>query len=270
MRARCRPGPGFPLSFPEGREAKSPGPGGSVTAPGFFPGGLSFPHQLDAYASFVSQFLVLGEAPALPPHLSLSRLHFSRLVSQGGGGGARGGASSGRLLRNQTTFQDKATPGARHAGGCSRFSRGWAGCLGQGLLGEGAGIPRCSSCSSSLPGQGKHILSTRRATAPGRRVGNWIAPSPTRTAAEEPGKNPEGKMLRESHRPGRGPGSPQKGPALHFPWGSWEQTFPGHELSCCSQGLAPRPAPAAAGASTAPGCALAPCRAAGLGSWVLC
>lgn len=193
VRARCRPGPRFPLSFPEGRKAKSPGPGGSVTAPGFFPGGLSFPHQLDAYASFVSQFPVLGEAPALPPHLSLSRLHFSRLVSQGGGGGARGGASSGRLLRNQTTFQDKATPGARHAGGCSRFSRSWAGCLGQGLLGEGAGVPRCSSCSSSLPGQGKHILSTRRATAPGRRVGNWIAPSPTRTAAEEPGKNPEGK-----------------------------------------------------------------------------
>lgn len=37
------------------------------------------------------------------------------------------------------------------------------------------------------------------------------------------------------------PDTPKKGPALHYPWGSWGQTLPGDRLGCHAQLLYPAP-----------------------------
>lgn len=193
VRARCRPGPRFRFPSRRGARPKVPAQGA----------------QSLHLASSLVGFLFLTNSTLMPHSFhsfrfwgrpQLSRLISPYLDSTSPGWSVRGVEEGrgeephqGGFSEIKPLFKTRRPRAPGMQAGARGFPAGSAGCLGQGLLGEGAGVPRCSSRSSSFPGQGKHILSTRRATAPGRRVGNWIAPSPTRTAAEEPGKNPEGK-----------------------------------------------------------------------------
>lgn len=150
------PGP-FPLYFLEGDMAKSTGPGGSVTEFYFFPGGFSFLHRLGTRASFISQIPVCRR-----PQLLRTSLISTPLLPACQPGKWRRGAGR-QLIREalQESNHFSRQGNARHAVGWSRFSCAEAGSLGQNLAGEGAGVPRCPSCSSPTPGKGKHILVTR-------------------------------------------------------------------------------------------------------------
>lgn len=79
----------------------------------------------------------------------------------------------------------------------------------------------------------KHILTTKGSHSAQLESQQLRCPSPQKT--------PESKGSDMATALEGNPDPPKKGPALHYPWGSWGQTLPGDRLGCHAQLLCPAP-----------------------------
>lgn len=93
--------------------------------------------------------------------------------------------------------------------------------------------PQVFSVHPPTRSKDKHILTTKGSHSAQLESQQLRCPSPQKT--------PESKGSDMATALEGNPDPPKKGPALHYPWGSWGQTLPGDRLGSHAQLLCPAP-----------------------------